>query len=200
MIFLKKIAGKRSITLIKVSSNKPSTLGTSITTRLLANSLRNLSVSSSQNPSTPLNPFSAGINDENAFKFQPFIARQSNGLARDVGINCPLWRKKEIFEIPLTNKIIESPTKITKIIEEINNVDKIVDLPTHTGNGDDDAGKQAKNGMIMIRRRKMRKHKLRKLRKKMKYEWAKVSLLIVFVICLRFSCLRISGSSKTRMA
>lgn len=63
--------------------------------------------------------------------------------------------------------------QIKKIIEEI--TDKVIDLPTINGRDDNDTGKQAKNGMIMIRRRKMRKHKLRKLRKKMKYEWAKVS-------------------------
>lgn len=102
------------------------------------------------------------------------ITRQSNSLVKDIGINCPLWRKKEIFEHPLTNKIIENPT-ISKVIEEID-IDKVLDLPSQNSNGDDDAGKQAaKNGMIMVRRRKMRKHKLRKLRKKMKYEWAKAS-------------------------
>lgn len=63
--------------------------------------------------------------------------------------------------------------QIKKIIEEV--TDKVIDLPTINSGIENDAGKQAKNGMIMIRRRKMRKHKLRKLRKKMKYEWAKVS-------------------------
>lgn len=104
----------------------------------------------------------------------PLIARQNTSLVKDVGINCPLWRRKEIFELPLTNKVIESPLQITKIIEDIANIDKTISLPEVENRTGDDSGKQAKNGMIMIRRRKMKKHKLRKLRKKMKYEWAKV--------------------------
>lgn len=38
--------------------------------------------------------------------------------------------------------------------------------------------------LIVIRRKKMKKHKLRKLRKKMKYEWAKVGHLQLFTINL----------------
>lgn len=149
-------------------------VGTSISSRLLALSLRNLSVSSTSSPSTSKNPFLVKEIEEHVVRL-PLITRQSNGLIKNIGISCPLWRKKEIFELPLTNKIIENPAENnTKIIEEIQNVNKIVDLPTNNSNGDDDTGKQAKNGMIMIRRRKMRKHKLRKLRKKMKFEWAKV--------------------------
>lgn len=83
----------------------------------------------------------------------------------------PLWQRKEIFELPITNKIIESPNPIWKVIEEVTDVEKIISLPTV----DSKIEKQAKNNMIMIRRRKMKKHKLRKLRKKMKYEWAKVN-------------------------
>lgn len=104
------------------------------------------------------------------------MARQNTSLVKDIGIRGPAWRRKEIFELPLTNKIIENPMQIKKIIEEV--TDKVIDLPTIAGRND--TGKQAKNGMIMIRRRKMRKHKLRKLRKKMKYEWAKVSLVQQF--------------------
>lgn len=100
------------------------------------------------------------------------IARQNTNLVKDVGIRNPLWRRKEINELPLTNKVIENPAQIKKIIEEI--TDKIIDLPSNVHNQDDDTGKQAKNGMIVIRKRKMKKHKLRKLRKKMKYDWAKV--------------------------
>jgi Mitochondrial domain of unknown function (DUF1713) len=55
------------------------------------------------------------------------------------------------------------------------NIEKTINLPTVDNKTGTDVEKQAKNGMIMIRRRKMKKHKLRKLRKKMKYEWAKVS-------------------------
>jgi hypothetical protein len=101
----------------------------------------------------------------------PLIARPNTNLIKDVGITGPLWRRKEIFELPLTNKIVEDPTTVTKIIEEITNVEKTISLPTTESRVE----KQAKNGMIMIRHRKMKKHKLRKLRKRMKYEWAKVS-------------------------
>lgn len=96
-------------------------------------------------------------------------------MIRDVGIVGPLWRKKEILELPLTNKVIENPTNlINKVIEEISNGDKTINLPTIDNRTGNDTGKQAKNNMIMVRRRKMRKHKLRKLRKKMKFLWAKV--------------------------
>lgn len=171
MIILKQLAGKLVVFTLIVFIQILSRLGTSVSTRLLACSLRSLSVSSA---STPKNPFLVGKLEEHELRLQPLLARHNNSLIKDVGISFPLWRKKEIFELPLTNKIIENPTTISKVIEEIFDVDKVIDLPTHNSNGDDDTGKQAKNGMIMIRRRKMRKHKLRKLRKKMKFEWAKV--------------------------
>lgn len=144
-----------------------------MTTRLITASIRNLSISSTSNPSSANNPFSLASIDQNDLKIKPLVARQNTSLVKDIGIRNPAWRRKEIFELPLTNKIIENPMQIKKIIEEV--TDKVIDLPTITGRDDNDTGKQAKNGMIMIRRRKMRKHKLRKLRKKMKYEWAKVS-------------------------
>ncbi|KAF7996532.1 hypothetical protein HCN44_002164 [Aphidius gifuensis] len=49
--------------------------------------------------------------------------------------------------------------------------DKTIDLPTN--NSSINIEKQAAR-MIVIRRRKMRRHKLKKLRKKMKFKWAKV--------------------------
>jgi aurora kinase A-interacting protein len=106
--------------------------------------------------------------------FNPFLFRQNTQVNNNIGIQCPLWRKKEIFEIPLTNKIIESPQKINKVIEDVIDENKTAILPDNT-KSEDDTGKQAKNHMILIRRIKMNKHKLKKLRKKMKYEWAKVS-------------------------
>lgn len=66
------------------------------------------------------------------------------------------------------------------IIDPINNgrqskedeiTNKIIDLPTTINSIKID--KQAAR-LIVIRRRKMRRHKLRKLRKKMKYVWRKV--------------------------
>jgi len=145
--------------------------GTRISTRLITLSLRSLSISSNIK-STNIS-FLIGTVDRHEFSLQPLIAKQNTNFVKDIGINCPVWRRKEIFELPLTNKIIENPTKSNKIIEEIINIEKTITLPDNN-NSEDDIGKQAKNGMIMIRRRKMKKHKLRKLRKRMKYEWAKV--------------------------
>ena len=133
-----------------------------------------MSISSNPTKTTNINnSFFIGKLDQHEFHLNPLIARQNTNLIKDIGYNCPLWRRKEIFELPLTNKIIENPTQISKVIEEIINIDKTVSLPDNN-KSDDDTGKQAKNGMITIRRIKMNKHKLRKLRKKMKYEWAKV--------------------------
>lgn len=103
---------------------------------------------------------------ENSFVLQS----TSTSLIKEIGNHKPLW-KKEIFELPLTNKIIENPTTINnKIIEDIFNINKSINLPTD--NKDGDTGKQAARG-IVIRRRKMRVHKLRKLRKRMKFVWGK---------------------------
>lgn len=175
MIILNKLGSKWIKINIKLIFKWRSILGTSVSTRLLAYSLRNLSISSSSQPTTTNNPIFAGKLEQHEFRWSPLIARQNTSLIKDVGITCPLWRRKEIFELPLTNKVIENPTTVNKVIEEIINIDKIIELPKNESTSDD-AGKQAKNGMIMIRRRKMRKHKLRKLRKKMKYLWAKVRL------------------------
>lgn len=110
----------------------------------------------------------------------PLAARHNTNAIKDIGIGGPLWRKKEILELPLTNKIIENPTQITKVIDDIMKIEKIIDLPTINNGTGDDSGKHAKNHMIMIRRRKMKKHKLRKLRKKMKFAWAKVKRLVLY--------------------
>lgn len=99
------------------------------------------------------------------------LVKPSPGL--NIGIIGNTSWKKEIFEIPLTNKIVENPVNTNKIIEEITKIEKAVDLPAINGNKSDDVGKQAAR-LIVIRRRKMKKHKLKKLRKKMKFVWAKV--------------------------
>lgn len=94
----------------------------------------------------------------------------NTSLIKEIGNHTPLWRK-EILELPLTNKIIENPASInSKIIEDIFNVDKIIEDPNANKNGEN--GKQAAR-LIVIRRRKMAKHKRRKVAKKMKFVWAK---------------------------
>lgn len=172
MIFLNKLTSKLTVIYTNSIVVLSFISGTKISTRLISLSLRNLSIC--PQTTTTNNSFLIGKFEHHEFGLKPLIARQNTNIVKDIGINCPLWRRKEIFELPLTNKIIENPTQISKVIEEIVNVDKTVSLPDNN-KSDDDSGKQAKNGMIMLRRRKMKKHKLRKLRKKMKFEWAKVS-------------------------
>lgn len=67
------------------------------------------------------------------------------------------------IDAPLSQISYEITEKPLQIIQEL-------DLPTADGT---DNVKQAKKTTIRIRRRKMRKHKLKKLRKRMKFEWAK---------------------------
>ncbi|XP_055696535.1 uncharacterized protein LOC129797729 [Lutzomyia longipalpis] len=78
---------------------------------------------------------------------------------------------KEIRDVPRNPiNIIEPPCQ--RILSEINSIirqEKEIKLP--------EAGTIVEKHavrLIVIRRKKMKKHKLRKLRKKMKYEWAKV--------------------------
>lgn len=81
---------------------------------------------------------------------------------------------KPSIETPLTNiAIIENPLSNdnAKEITEKANILQDFDCPTNQNHGED--GIQAAV-LIGIRKRKMKKHKLRKLRKKMKFEWAKV--------------------------
>lgn len=72
------------------------------------------------------------------------------------------------------NKIIESPRSTW--IKEINDilqrerVGEIIAPPADKSKPD----KMEAARLIVIRRRKMKKHKLKKLRRKMKFEWAKV--------------------------
>lgn len=149
--------------------------GTNISVRLVSLSLRSLSVSSNSSP-TSRNLICGDHVTQHDFSFSPLIARQNTSLVKGIGNSNPTWRKKEIFDLPLTNKIIENPTLIRKVIEDISKIENTMNLPD-ANKVNDENSKQAKNGMIMIRRRKMRKHKLRKLRKKMKFEWAKVRFL-----------------------
>uniref|UniRef100_A0A8D8NM67 (northern house mosquito) hypothetical protein n=1 Tax=Culex pipiens TaxID=7175 RepID=A0A8D8NM67_CULPI len=100
-----------------------------------------------------------------------FLPREISLDIGQVRIN-PLMPRKEILDLPLISRIIENPNQSR--ITEIGDLPRslpVIDLPK--SNTVDDGGIQAAR-LIVIRRRKMRKHKLRKLRKKMKYEWAKV--------------------------
>lgn len=89
----------------------------------------------------------------------------------------PLLPLKEIIDIPLVSRIIENPvsqptTGSGTVIGDNLSIIPTLDLPTGiVPQGDN--GKQAAR-LIVIRRRKMRKHKLKKLRKRMKFEWLKV--------------------------
>lgn len=85
----------------------------------------------------------------------------------------PLIPQKEIIDINILNKIIESPwsNPLNEISDENTIKTEIID-PTVNKKTDDDGIQAAR--LIVIRRRKMKKHKLQKLRKKMKFEWAKV--------------------------
>lgn len=80
--------------------------------------------------------------------------------------------KKQIIDLPLIHKVIENPQTIQNEIDDI--ISRITDLrlPAPTKNLDE-SGIQAAR-LIVIRRKKMKKHKLKKLRKRMKYAWAKV--------------------------
>lgn len=174
MISLSKLRGKTNSATVTVTIDNFSLPGTLASTRLIAASLRNLSISSSSQQQTS-NSSSTGKLHHHELSFNPLILRQNTKIINDIGINCPLWRKKEIFELPLTNKVIESPASINIVRkEDVVDENKTAILPDNS-KAEDDTGKQAKNHMILIRRIKMNKHKLRKLRKKMKYEWAKVS-------------------------
>uniref|UniRef100_A0A034WDW7 Pyruvate dehydrogenase E1 component subunit beta n=1 Tax=Bactrocera dorsalis TaxID=27457 RepID=A0A034WDW7_BACDO len=77
-----------------------------------------------------------------------------------------------IGDLPSRHEIIESPRQ--KWLNEIND---ILDEPTTMHEIQAPAinnGKMEAARLIVIRRRKMKKHKLKKLRRKMKFEWAKV--------------------------
>lgn len=141
--------------------------------KVCSNSSRNFNNASSAAAITP-SP-SLLLSNPSKNKIESILVKP--GSIRSNIINNPdlKWRK-EIYELPLTNKIIENPFKHLNIIEEApsSSVEKIVDLPAINDKQDEnDVGKQAAR-LIVIRRRKMKKHKLRKLRKRMKFAWAKV--------------------------
>ncbi|KAF7995686.1 hypothetical protein HCN44_006793 [Aphidius gifuensis] len=115
--------------------------------------------------------------DPSLFKINKKICEPNLSLA-SLSIN------SHDFDLPThrgwINNVIDSPIKkIYDITDPAKNdyskedktTDKTIDLPTN--NSSINIEKQAAR-MIVIRRRKMRRHKLKKLRKKMKFKWAKV--------------------------
>uniref|UniRef100_A0A182NJF2 Ribosomal protein mS38 C-terminal domain-containing protein n=1 Tax=Anopheles dirus TaxID=7168 RepID=A0A182NJF2_9DIPT len=109
--------------------------------------------------------------------FHPVQARPTAG-SFEIGNSIrrhPLIPLKEIIDIPLVSRIIESPVQRPGPVGPIG--DNLTLIPSLDLPADivpkDEHGKQAAR-LIVIRRRKMRKHKLKKLRKRMKFEWLKV--------------------------
>lgn len=83
-----------------------------------------------------------------------------------------IWEKQDSFRLPINSNIqpIKLPNNLIWLpINEPEKISKVIEIPPPTK----DETKQAAR-LIVIRRKKMKKHKLKKLRKKMKYVWAKV--------------------------
>ncbi|XP_050318285.1 uncharacterized protein LOC126751796 isoform X2 [Bactrocera neohumeralis] len=100
----------------------------------------------------------------NSEGFRPYHISHSSMLQ--------LKKPTSIGDLPSHHEIIESPRQ--KWLNEIND---ILDEPTTMHEIQAPAinnGKMEAARLIVIRRRKMKKHKLKKLRRKMKFEWAKV--------------------------
>uniref|UniRef100_A0A182MWR5 Ribosomal protein mS38 C-terminal domain-containing protein n=1 Tax=Anopheles culicifacies TaxID=139723 RepID=A0A182MWR5_9DIPT len=105
-----------------------------------------------------------------AIQCRSSVGQMEIGIRRN-----PLIPFKEIIDIPLVSRIIETPVQRPGLGEPIGDnlaVIPSLELPTDT-TAKDEHGKQAAR-LIVIRRRKMRKHKLKKLRKRMKFEWLKL--------------------------
>lgn len=82
-----------------------------------------------------------------------------------------IWQINNKIIPPLPNKPIEFPNSIRWVPLEEPKEKEQLEMPTTINGG---ISKEAAR-LIVIRRKKMKKHKLKKLRKRMKYEWAKVS-------------------------
>ncbi|XP_044736534.1 uncharacterized protein LOC123298558 [Chrysoperla carnea] len=86
--------------------------------------------------------------------------------------NAWIWKEESIKETPsyITNTIIDLPKYWTPLPTSTQIIiPKIIETPPSIKINKIEAAR-----LIVIRRRKMKKHKLRKLRKRMKFEWAKV--------------------------
>uniref|UniRef100_A0A4Y0BRV2 Small ribosomal subunit protein mS38 n=1 Tax=Anopheles funestus TaxID=62324 RepID=A0A4Y0BRV2_ANOFN len=118
-----------------------------------------------------------GHGTDNLLPIRPVQLRSTVGnfeIGNSIRRN-PLIPLKEIIDIPLVSRIIETPVQRPGLQGPIGDNLAVVpslELPTDT-TVKDEHGKQAAR-LIVIRRRKMRKHKLRKLRKRMKFEWLKL--------------------------
>lgn len=82
-----------------------------------------------------------------------------------------IWQKQDSFKLPINNiQPIKLPNNLLWLpINEPEKINTVIETPPTVN----DETKQAAR-LIIIRRKKMKKHKLKKLRKKMKYVWAKV--------------------------
>lgn len=123
----------------------------------------------SSEASPNLAPFLFG--KELSFTPQPLQKLQITFAPRSVDLDFDLPRRGtliNIIESPIPiNRQIEEPAKIIYNKEDVV-PDKTIELPTQL----DIVEKQAVR-MIIIRRKKMKKHKRRKLIKKMKFVWRK---------------------------
>lgn len=153
--------------------------------RLSTLSIRNGAGSASVNPFHLQPPRFGGAVDVNSA-----VAVRSHILPLD--ITPPGWSNGSGSRLPMVESplvpaaTVEDP--VGRMVKEI--MDKISDkpaaqdceLPTGSAGNVGDEGIQAAV-LIGIRRRKMKKHKLKKLRKKMKFEWAKVRVCVCRSIC-----------------
>lgn len=94
----------------------------------------------------------------------PLLLSQSN--------NHWIWRKNETVGIPVKPSAVLDLPNTLKWIPRLpeNKPDNVIEAPSAVNSNN---VKQAAR-LIIIRRKKMKKHKLKKLRLRMKYEWAKV--------------------------
>ncbi|CAH1966685.1 unnamed protein product [Acanthoscelides obtectus] len=87
-----------------------------------------------------------------------------------------IWQQNDKIKVPVIQKInrIDLPNGLTWVPPELNdpcdNFSKSIEAPAVPSNN---IPKEAIR-IIVIRRKKMKKHKLRKLRKRMKFVWAKL--------------------------
>lgn len=109
-----------------------------------------------------------------SFRLEPAATLRSQNTSIDIKMP---WHINPIInpkiENPIITTIIEAPLQPNQqeVIDQNHSRNQDFELPpTENGIGED--GIQAAV-LIGIRRRKMRRHKLKKLRKKMKYVWAK---------------------------
>lgn len=115
--------------------------------------------------------------DNGAIPFRAPMVNQSRERILEIPINA-LIRPS----IGIPPEMVERSNYRTPLIKDII---APIEIPTTKGNLEKEIGESPNNPsrvekqaarLIVIRRTKMNKHKLRKLRKKMKYVWAKVKL------------------------